>query len=71
MKNSTVTFEKRNKEVSRVKDTINYIATSSHTKQETVNRLSDILSGLKFGWGGSHVWCANQKNERLFIITGF
>jgi hypothetical protein len=66
-----VTFEKRNKNVSKVKDTINYIAQSSNTKQEAVNRLSDILSGLKFGWGGSHVWCANQNNERLFLIEGY
>lgn len=66
-----VTFEKRNKEVFRVKDTINYIAKSANTKQEAVNRLSDILSDLKFGWGGSHVWCANQNNERLFLIEGY
>lgn len=67
----TVTFEKRNKEVSKVKGTINYIANTAHNKQEAVNRLSDILSGVKLGWGGSHVWCSNLKNERLFIITGF
>lgn len=66
-----VTFEKRNKEVSKVKGTINYIAKTSATKQEAVNRLSDILSGLKLGWGGSHVWCANQNNERLFLIEGY
>ena len=66
-----VTFEKRNKEVSKVKDTISYIAKTAATKQETVNRLSDILSDLKLGWGGSHVWCANQNNERLFIIEGY
>ena len=66
-----VTFEKRNKEVLKVKDTINYIAKSAPTKQHAVNRLMDILSDLKFGWGGSHVWCCNQSNERLFIITGY
>ena len=66
-----VTFEKRNKEVSRVKDTINYIAKSAPTKETAVQRLSDILSDLKFGSGGSHVWCCNQSNQRLFIITGY
>lgn len=66
-----VTFEKRNKQVAKVKDTIAYIAKTANTKQEAVNRLSDVLSDVKIGWGGSHVWCANQNNERLFIITGY
>lgn len=70
MKN--VTFEKRNKEVSKVSSTINYIANTANTKQEAVNRLSDVLpKEVKLGWGGSHIWAANQKNERLFIITGY
>jgi len=65
----TIKFEKRNKEVSRVKTTIEYITKTANTKQEVVNRLSDILpKEFKIGFGGSHVWCANQKNERLFII---
>jgi len=75
MKNATVTktvkFEKRNQAVSKVKDTILYIAKSAPTKQDAVNRLSDILSDVKLGWGGSHVWCSNQQNERLFIIEGY
>ena len=67
----TLTFEKRNKEVSKVKNTIQYITDTAQTKQDAVNRLSDILSNVKLGWGGSHVWCSNQNNERLFIINGF
>lgn len=68
----SVTFEKRNKEISNVKDSINYIATSAPTKEQAVNRLSDILpKEIKLGCGGSHVWASNQNNERLFIITGY
>ncbi len=68
----TVTIEKRNKAVSKVIDTINYIANTAATKQDAVNRLRDVLQNeIKIGWGGSHVWAANQKNERLFIITGY
>ncbi len=69
--NRILTIEKRNKAVSKVKSTIQYIANSSPNKESAVNRLSDILSGIKLGYGGSHVWAANQNNERLFIITGF
>jgi hypothetical protein len=69
MKTSTVSYEKRNKSVSLVSSTIEYIAKSANTKQEAVNRLSEILPNeLQIGFGGSHVWCANQNNERLFII---
>ena len=64
-----LTIEKKNKAVSKVLETIKYIAKSANTKQEAVNRLSDILpSELKIGYGGSHIWCANAKNKRLFII---
>ena len=60
-----LTIEKKNKAVSKVLETIKYIAKSANTKQEAVNRLSDILpSELKIGYGGSHIWCANAKNER-------
>jgi len=70
MKNLTI--EKRNEEVSNVKSTIKYIISTSKTKQETVNRLSDILSKeIQVGFGGSHIWAANKNNERLFIITGY
>jgi hypothetical protein len=68
MKTRLVNYERRNKEVFSKRSTIDYIAKSANTKQEAVNRLSEILSGLKLGFGGSHVWCANQKDERLFII---
>jgi hypothetical protein len=27
-----------------------------------------IDSKLKLGIGGSHIWCCNSKNERIFII---
>ena len=64
-----VNFEKRNKSVSLVRSTIEYIVRTANTKQEAVNRLADILpKELKIGFGGSHIWCANQNNERLFII---
>ena len=67
-----VVFEKRNKDVFAVRGTIEYIAKSANTKQEGVNRLADILpKELKIGFGGSHIWCANEKNERLFIIYGY
>jgi hypothetical protein len=66
-----VTFEKRNLQVLNAKNTINYIAKTSNSKQETVNRLSDILYDLKIGYGGSHVWCSNNNNQRLFIIEGY
>jgi hypothetical protein len=69
MKTRLVKYEKRNKAVSLVKSTIEYISNTANTKQEAVDRLSDILpKELKIGFGGYHVWCANQNNERLFII---
>lgn len=69
MKTRLVNYEKRNKAVSLVKSTIEYIAQTSNTRQEATNRLADILpKELKIGFGGSHVWCANQNNERLFRI---
>ena len=67
-----VTFEKRNKAVSSVKSTVEYIARTANTKQEAVNRLSEILpSEMKLGYGGRRVWCHNAKDERVFIIEGF
>lgn len=69
---STLKIEKRNKEVAEKLDTINYIIKSAPTKVKAFERLRDILSSdIKLGYGGSHIWCANQKNERLFIITGY
>lgn len=64
-----VYWQKRNKDVYAVRSTIIHISRTANTKQEAVNRLSKILPDeLKIGFGGSHVWCANQENERLFII---
>lgn len=69
---TTVTFEKRNKEVFGKRDTVNYIARTSNTKQEAVNRLCDILSSdILVGFGGSHVWAVDGTKNRLFIITGW
>jgi hypothetical protein len=66
---SQVILKKRNKTVLNVKSTIEYIAKTANTKQEMVNRLSDILpSFFEIGFGGSHVWCSNQKREILFVI---
>jgi hypothetical protein len=28
-------------------------------------------SEFKLGYGGNHIWCANQKNERVFILEGY
>lgn len=67
----TVRFEKRSNEVSRVKATIEYIAKTAPTKQHAVDRLNDVMSGVKIGFGGSHVWCSDLSNNRLFIIEGF
>ena len=51
-KMKAIKFEKRNKEVSKVASTINYIANTANTKQEAVNRLADVLSKkIKLGWG--------------------
>lgn len=67
----TVKFEKRNKDVYKVKSTIEYIAKTAQTKEHAVNRLSEILSSVKVGFGSSHVWCSDLENNRLFIIEGF
>ena len=62
-------IEKRNKEVRLRMDTISYISRSANTKQEAVNRLREILSDkIQIGFGGSHVWMSNSKNERVAII---
>ncbi len=63
-------IEKQNKAINKVKLSIQRIAKTAKTKQEAVNRLSDILpSDIKIGFGGSHVWVANKNNERILIIT--
>jgi hypothetical protein len=65
----TTTFEKQNKSVNKVKSSIEYIAKTSNTKQEAINRLRDVLpETIKLGFGGSHVWGANENNERIFIL---
>ena len=65
----TTTFEKQNKAVNKLKSSIEYIAKTSNTKQEAINRLRDVLpETIKLGFGGSHVWAVNEKNERIFIL---
>jgi len=37
-----------------------------------MNMIFNVLEGskdFKFGFGGSHMWVANQQNERLIIVT--
>lgn len=64
-----LTIEKRNKAVSKVKDSLLYISKTAKTREDAFCRMRDILpSEIKMGWGGSHVWAANQKNERLLIL---
>ena len=70
--NTQLKIEKRNKEVSKVLDTINYIIKSAPSKVIAFDRLRDVLpSEIQLGYGGSHIWCSNQKNERLFIVIGY
>lgn len=41
-------------------------------KKRIIMDMQDVLpSTLKVGCGGSHIWCSNNKNERIFIITGY
>lgn len=41
-------------------------------KETIISYLREITpSEFKLGYGGSHIWCSNQKNERIFIITGY
>ena len=70
--NTQLKIEKRNKEVSKVLDSINYIIKSAPTKLKAYERLKEILpTEFLIGYGGSHIWCSNQKNERLFIVIGY
>lgn len=65
-------FETKNREVSKVKSTVSYIAKTASSRQDAVNRLRDILSDdIVLGFGGSHVWAANKSGERIFIIEGY
>ena len=44
----------------------------SGDKNRIIMDMQDILpSSFKLGFGGSHIWCSNNKNERIFIVTGF
>jgi len=73
--NQVLKIEKRNQHVSRVKGTIeNIIKRNGANKQGAFNDISDVIGepyGIKLGYGGSHIWASNMKNERLFIIEGY
>jgi len=68
--NYKINFETRNKDVGGVKDTLKYIARTSHSSTECFVRMRDILpSSIIMGSGGAHMWAVNsQNNKRLFIV---
>jgi len=75
MTTQQITIEKRNKRVNHCLGTINrIIQRNGANKQGCLNELLEVIGeawDLKLGYGGSHIWCANKKNERVFIITGY
>lgn len=75
MTTQQITIEKRNKRVAACIGSINrIIARNGSNKQGCLRDLLEIIGeawDLKLGYGGSHIWCANKKNERVFIITGY
>jgi hypothetical protein len=54
-------------------ETMNRIANRyGNEKQKVIQDLRDVIpSELELGYGGSHIWCANSKKERIFIIQGY
>lgn len=41
-------------------------------KNKVINDLKELVpTYYKLGYGGSHIWCANADNERIFIVEGF
>jgi hypothetical protein len=64
-----VRFEKRNKWIDKVKGSLLRVAGRYISKERTTSELRDYLgSEFKIGYGGSHVWVSNSKDERLMII---
>lgn len=48
---------------------LNRIASRHSNLDEIVDALKEHTpSEFKLGHGGSHIWCANMKNERIYII---
>jgi hypothetical protein len=70
-----IKIEKRNKRVSEIMGTIQrIIVRNGANKMGAFADLKDVISeayGVKLGYGGSHIWAANMKNERIFIIEGY
>jgi hypothetical protein len=75
MATPTIKIEKRNKRVSEIIDTIKrIIVRNGANKAGAFADLRDVIGeayGVKLGYGGSHIWAANMKNERIFIIEGY
>ena len=38
------------------------------TREETVNKLEQLMPNFKCGYGGSHVWISTNDNKRIAII---
>lgn len=70
-----IKIEKRNKRVASCISSINrIIERNGNNKLGCLRDLLEIIGeawDLKLGYGGSHIWCANKKNERVFIIEGY
>jgi len=66
----TVIIEKRNKEIGKDRlEILNRMAKRYDGNKERICMdMREILFGLKVGFGGSHIWCCNEKNERIFIV---
>lgn len=67
-----LTIEKENNVLIDKKMTIEYIIHTEKTRQNVVDKIEAILpTNIKVGFGGHHVWIADEKNERIAIISGF
>lgn len=70
-----VTIERLNKSIEERTTQINEIVKMCGSdKSKCLGELTALFSGnmnLKFGSGGSHIWCSNMANERIFIVTGY
>lgn len=73
--NQVIKIERKNKAIdARIKQ-INYIIEQHGANKEAcLCDLKALFCGnqnLKFGAGGSHIWCSNAVNDRIFIIEGY
>jgi hypothetical protein len=66
-----INIEKRNKDVTAVLGTLNRMANRyGGDKARIIQDMREVLpNDIKLGYGSTHIWAANQKNERLFIVT--